>query len=171
MVYRKRGRLIQVLTVLAVCTFSSVNGADKHIFSTWESFESDKCASIWLIKRFIAPEAQIRFYPPGETITEGIAFDTPEARFRRYHNKSTFETLLAHYRIEDKTLIYLGRVIHDIEVNIWEKKLMPESLEVESTIREIISRDDIEVIASECRLYFDRLYEALQGQLDKTTQP
>ena len=64
------------------------------IFSTWEGFEADKCASIWLIKRFIDKNAVINFFPKGEIVKEGIPFDTPDAKFRRYHNMSTFESLL-----------------------------------------------------------------------------
>jgi len=91
-------------------------------FSTWDVFETDKCASIWLIKRFIDPKAEIRFFPHGTSITEGISFDTPEAKFRRYATKSTYETLLEHYDLKDPRLKYIGRIIHDIEVNVWEKR-------------------------------------------------
>jgi hypothetical protein len=35
------------------------------VFSTWEGFEADKCASIWLIKRFIDKNAVIKFFPKG----------------------------------------------------------------------------------------------------------
>ncbi|MEN8220770.1 MAG: chromate resistance protein ChrB domain-containing protein [Pseudomonadota bacterium] len=127
-------------------------------FSTWEGFEADKCASIWLIKRFIAPEAEIRFYPRGEWNMAGIAFDVPNARFRRYHNKATFETLLEHYQLNDKQLSYIARIIHDIEVNIWEKKRMAETSEVQNAMHEIIMQKDSKKILADCRSYFDRLY-------------
>lgn len=157
MVYGSPLKIIGCFIALMVIAFMNV--AQGEIFSTWEGLEADKCASIWLIKRFIDPAAEIRFYPKGKAITEGIPFDTPEASLRRYHNKSTFETLLEHYQINDAKLVYIGRIMHDIEVNIWEKKLMAESLQVESDIQAIDSQGATEKIIEQCRLYFDRLYE------------
>ena len=46
---------------------------NRMVFSTWDGFEVDKLASIWLIKRFIAPGAKVRLYPKGEA--SGKAFN------------------------------------------------------------------------------------------------
>jgi hypothetical protein len=129
------------------------------IFSTWEGFEVDKCASIWLIKRFVDKEAIIKFYPKGEPIKEGIPFDTPDAKFRRYHNMSTFESILRHYQLDDPKLVYTGKIIHDIEVNVWERKLMQETYSVEEEVNKIISNStgNHEVIEKSVK-YFDALY-------------
>ena len=120
----------------------------------------DKCASIWLIKRFIDENAVIKFFPRGKIIKEGIPFDTPDAIFRRYHNMSTFESLLKHYKPHDPKLIYIGRIIHDIEVNIWEKKVVKETLIVQDAVNKIIwnVKDRNEVIQKSC-IYFDLLYQ------------
>lgn len=131
-----------------------------QIFSTWEGFEVDKCASIWLIKRFIDKNAVIKFFAKGEIIKEGIPFDTPEAKLRRYHNMSTFESMLKHYNLQDQKLAYIGKIIHDIEVNIWEKKLYLETYRVQDEINKIIlnSKNSDEVIEKSCK-YFDLLYK------------
>jgi len=130
------------------------------VFSTWEGFEVDKCASIWLIKRFIDENAVIKFFPKGEIIKEGIPFDTPDAIFRRYHNMSTFESLLKHYKLQDPKLIYIGKIIHDIEVNIWEKKVLKETLMVQDAVNKILwnVKDRNEVIQKSGN-YFDSLYQ------------
>ena len=130
------------------------------IFSTWEGFEVDKCASIWLIKRFIDENAVIGFFPKGEAIKEGIPFDTPDAKFRRYHNMSTFESLLKHYKLKDPKLIYIGKIVHDIEVNIWERKVFDETRHVQDAVNRIIrnSKNSDEVIEKSCK-YFDSLYK------------
>jgi len=134
----------------------------KLVFSTWDIFEVDKCASIWLIKRFIDEKAEIRVFTKGEVIKEGIQFDTPEAEFRRYYNVSTFETLLRHYKIEDARCKYLGKVVYDIEINTWEKKVMKESRTVLKTINNIISEEKkSDKIIEKSLLYFDTLYEGL----------
>ena len=131
-----------------------------EMFSTWEGFETDKCASIWLIKRFVDKNAEIKFFPKGSKITKGILFDVPEARFRRYHNMSTYESLLKYYELKDPKLIFIGQIIHDIEINVWEKKVFKETPSVQQTIFSIIdqSGSPTEVIEKTCR-YFDRFYE------------
>jgi hypothetical protein len=136
------------------------------IFSTWEGFEADKCASIWLIKRFIDKNAIIKFFPKGEIIKEGIPFDTPDAKFRRYHNLTTFGSLLKHYHLQDPKLIYIGRIIHDIEINIWERKVMSETYKVQEEIDHIIrsSRSNDEVIEKSCR-YFNLLYHESMNRI------
>jgi len=161
-----------VLLFFVVLIFISIGyGRDANIFaaekilvfSTWEGFEADKCASIWLIKRFIDRNAVIKFFPRGEAIKEGIPFDTPEAKFRRYHNMSTFESLLKHYNMQDPKLIYVGKIIHDIEINIWEKKRMPETHQMQEDMHNIIlgSKGNDAVIEKSCR-YFDLFYKNLE---------
>lgn len=134
------------------------------VFATWDIFEVDKCASIWLIKRFIDTEAQIQLYPKGEQIKKGIPFDTPDAKFRRYHNASTYETLLRHYKIRDDWLIYIGRIVHDIEVNVWEKKVMKESHFVSNKVNSIInqSKSNREVIDGSL-IFFDAFFAELKN--------
>ncbi len=156
-------RTIHIIAgVLAVIVLNDAVSKEPDIFSTWEGFEADKCASVWLIKRFIAPQAEIRFYPRGEAITQGTAFDTPDADFRRHYNKSTFETLQEHYQITDLSIIYIGRIIHDIEVNIWGNKVMSETLQVMHEVQPIIAGEDSEKTIAECQTYFNQLYKKLE---------
>lgn len=135
----------------------------KQVFSTWEGFEPDKCASIWLIQRFIDKNAEIKFFPRGELIEEGIPFDTPDARFRRYANKSAFESFMDHYKLNDPKLIYIGKIIHDIEINIWERKIMQETYRVQDAITKIINekKDKVSII-KEGNRFFDNLYNELE---------
>ena len=126
----------------------------------WEGFEVDKCASIWLIKRFIDRNAIIRFYPANEVIGEGILFDTPDAKLRRYYNRSTFETLLQYYKLKDSRLEYVGKIIHDIEINTWDRKALRETLMIQEKVNRIIrnSKDNGETI-EKCSRFFNSLYE------------
>ncbi len=129
------------------------------VFSTWDIFEVDKLASIWLIKRFVDPEAQIKLYPKGDAIKEGIPFDTPDAKFRRYHNVSTYEMIRRHYKINDPRCQYISKIVHDIEINTWEKKVMAESRPVIDVIQQIItgSSTSDEIIVKGLQ-FFDQLY-------------
>lgn len=157
---------ICTLVLLFLLPFISKTPAAEVVFSTWDVFETDKCASIWLIKRFIDPKAEIRFSPHGTSITEGISFDIPEAKFRRYATKSTYETLLEHYDLKDPRLKYIGRLIHDIEVNVWEKKVYNESTKVLEAIRLIIVKNEgnNKAIMEKSLEYFDVLYQVSLGR-------
>ena len=135
------------------------------VFSTWEGFEVDKCAAIWLIKRFVDSKAQFKFFPKGEIITEGIPFDTPDAELRRGRNQSTFESIANKYAITDNAIIEMGKIIYDIEVNVWGKKIYQKSRKIKEDIREIIdtSKND-EDILKKSESYFDNLYKTLMNQ-------
>jgi hypothetical protein len=148
-----------------VPTCATADEDAQHLFSTWEGFEVDKCASIWLIKKFVDKDAVFRFFPKGETIHTGTPFDTPDAQLRRYHNRSTFESILLRYGLVDEKLVYVGRIVHDVEINIWQKKAMPETLSVQEMVNSIIknSNSNEEVIEKSSE-YFDALYrKALPG--------
>ncbi|MCD6389204.1 MAG: chromate resistance protein [Desulfobulbaceae bacterium] len=157
---------IYVLVLLFLLPFIPKTQATESIFSTWDIFETDKCASIWLVKRFVDPKVEIKFFPHGTFITEGVLFDTPEAKFRRYATKSTYETLMEHYELNDTRLKFIGRLIHDIEVNVWEKKVYPESPEVLEAIRSIIVENggDNEAIMEKSLRYFDAFYQGLEHE-------
>lgn len=132
--------------------------AEPALYSTWANFEADKCASLWLIKRFIDPTATFRFYPSGVRIDQGIAFDTPDAPFRRTHNQSTFERLLDHYAFRNPTLLDLGRLLHDIEINTWAP-ILPETVQLLKDLEPWFAKNENPHATSAfCLDYFDRYY-------------
>lgn len=133
------------------------------VFTTWEVFEVDKCASIWLITRFIDKEAVIKIIPRGEFAVVGTPFDMPEAKFSRTFNMSTYELFLTHYSLSDPKLIKIGKIVHDVEINTWDRKKYPESRKILGAINEIImnSKDSVEIIEKSLR-YFDEIYEAVE---------
>jgi hypothetical protein len=157
------GVILMVLIGLSTPTCATEPSSDPLIFSTWDIFEVDKCASIWLIKRFIDPKARIVVYPKGDAIPEGIPFDTPDAKFRRYQNASTYETFMRHYKIQDDRLLYIGKIVHDIEVNTWGKKAMKETRHVQNEVNRIItdSKTSTELIENSL-LFFDTFYSELK---------
>ncbi len=154
---------IGLLSLCVVACFAAADPArDKgQVYSTWDIFEPDKCASIWLIKRHIDPGAVFRFYPRGAVIEVGIAFDTPDAELRRYHDRSTFETLLQHGRLDTPQLVYLGRLIHDMEINTWERKALAETRALESELQKGLAEGDPEKLVDVCL----ELFDGIQGKL------
>ena len=142
--------------------------AEQEVFYTWEGLEADKLASIWLIKRFIAPGARVIFCPKGEIMKEGTAFDTPYSDIARKFDKSTFESLLEHYALTDQKLVNIGKLIHDIEINLWEEKVFRQSKEIEIMVVDLLNTGkSSEQIIDEAVGYFDRLYSELPKVLDR----
>lgn len=152
---------VHFILIVIVTLLIAVNGtgAGEAVYSTWNDFEADKLASIWLIKRFIAPEAQIEIYSKGEIIKRGVQFDTPYADLSRKFNLSTFESLLRYYKINDARLNRMGEIIHDVEINVWEEKAFENSREIAVNISVIIeeSNSNNEIINRSLK-YFDGLF-------------
>jgi len=129
-------------------------------YATWKGFEPDKCASIWLIKRFIDTGASFTFHKKNTHITTGIPFDVPQAKWRRYARMSTFEFILQDKKIKDPVLVEIGRRIHDMEINIWQAKRFEDTLRLQDTIETITKEaaNRTELILDVCS-FFDRLYQ------------
>jgi hypothetical protein len=88
--------------------------------------KTDRIACPWLIRRFIDPDAEILYVPPGRVLeaaaTEGAhSFDAPGATYEHRHGGCTFETLIADYHLDnDPALVRLARIVHaaDIEADL-----------------------------------------------------
>jgi hypothetical protein len=159
MVPRDVIRLIARFLLLAALfgSLSAAHSSGGQAYVTWNVFEPDKCASIWLIKRFVASDADFLFFDPESDPPKGILFDTPNALFTRSHNKSTFESLVDHHRISDASVAYIGRLMHDIEINTWRRKVLPESRAIESELNQaLLDRAPGEAV-ERCLNYFDEL--------------
>lgn len=71
---------------------------------------------------------------------------------------------MSKYKIGDSALIEIGRIIHDIEINYWNKQLKGDSESSERQIREIIdSSPDSYVRFEKGFRYFDNLYKEKSG--------
>jgi len=157
----------KLLLLATACAF--LNAAQTtSVWATWDVFEPDTCASVWLIKRHINPKATFRFLPKGTPIREGTAFDTPEAKFRRYATAATYESLLGSYGITDRAAVRIGVLIHEIEINPWSRRSNSESIEVERRVREIVAvaKDNNDLI-EKVMTYFDQLAADLAKRIGR----
>lgn len=128
-------------------------------FVTWQGLEADKLASMWLIKRFVDQDAKFLLLARGSRAEQGIAFDVPSAVYKRSHNLSTFEHILEDKQLHDERLLYIGRIIHDIEINTWETKKLQQTAEVQEALQKIIDRQPDEQLAIGLAMeFFDQLY-------------
>jgi hypothetical protein len=136
--------------------------------STWVTRQGvfiDRIASAWLIRRFIDPDAQLKFVPsrgykpqPGE-----VRFDMYAGEFTHAGDHCTFESLLTHFALDDPALRALGEIVHDIDCKD-EKFGRPEAAGVLAIIQGIAhaTTDDHQRI-ERGSLVLDGLY----GQLSR----
>ena len=132
---------------------------NSHLFSTGRSMEVDRCASAWLIKRYIDTQAEFAFFDDGQLITHGTAFDTPDARFCRTHNTSTFEVLTRYFGIVDLKIEIIAAAIHEIEINYWAgKKKNQLAREIDRKVSNIIhTNPEPDRCLQECFRFFDQV--------------
>jgi hypothetical protein len=74
----------------------------------------DRLSCVWLIRRFIDPEAVVRYSPtpePGE-----VGFDMPHGEFTHRGPLCTFETMVRAFALEDPSLQPMGEIIHEIDL-------------------------------------------------------
>ncbi|HEX4959231.1 MAG TPA: chromate resistance protein ChrB domain-containing protein [Thermoanaerobaculia bacterium] len=75
----------------------------------------DRLACAWLIRRFIDPQAEIRY---ADAPAEGeVSFDLRDADFGHRGNRCTFETMLAAFGLgDDPALAALAGIVHEIDL-------------------------------------------------------
>jgi hypothetical protein len=78
----------------------------------------DRISSAWLIRRFIDPNAIIRFVDPAsyEHAPGELRFDMFDGEYTHRGDYCTFETLVAHFALHDAALRALAEIVHDIDV-------------------------------------------------------
>ena len=77
----------------------------------------DRCASAWLIRRFIDSKARFTFAPEEQVPRESVPFDMfHESGFGHRGDDCTFETLQKEFRIRDPRVKVIAEIIHDADL-------------------------------------------------------
>ena len=77
----------------------------------------DRCASAWLIRRFIDAKARIAFAPEDQVPPRAVPFDMFHERgFGHRGGDCTFETLEKEFRVHDPRVVGIGQMIHDADL-------------------------------------------------------
>jgi hypothetical protein len=74
----------------------------------------DRLACAWLIRRFIDPQAVIRYREQPEA--DEVAFDMADGRFGHVGNLCTFETMLRAFELSAAGLLLLAEIVHEIDL-------------------------------------------------------
>ncbi|HXQ02420.1 MAG TPA: chromate resistance protein ChrB domain-containing protein, partial [Candidatus Udaeobacter sp.] len=79
--------------------------------------EIDRVGSAWLIARFIDRKPKFDFASTADANPGAIAFDMLDAEFSHHGNYCTFETLIRRFAISDKSIVKIGEMIHDADLD------------------------------------------------------
>ena len=119
----------------------------------------DRLASVWLIRRFIDPQARfVWLATPADCPRRAVGFDFDGATFTHVGARVTFETLLAAFDLETPALLRLGTLVHALDAGGVQP---PETTGVERVLagmREAIADDD--QLAQAAAGVFEGLYVA-----------
>ncbi len=74
----------------------------------------DRLACIWLIRRFVNPDAPVRYSLHPEP--DEVAFDMSEGEFGHQGNLCTFETMLLKFALADASLRAMAEIVHEIDL-------------------------------------------------------
>ena len=121
----------------------------------------DRCASAWLLKRFVDPEAEFAFMEEGDRLPGAIPFDMSGVELGHHRGRCTFEAILAKHKLKDPALVELGRIIRSADLLDADETLEGPGLDLLFRGLLHLSEDDHKVLAL-AKPVLDALYAALQ---------
>ncbi len=133
---------------------------------TWENVAVDRMACAWLIRRWIDPQAEFTFVPPGtEPLPEGAEpFDIPGVRLSHRRGRSSFSTFLREFNLPDPRLQRIARIVDEADV-VMEAAVEPAAPGLDLICRGLrrTSPDDLTAIERGALIY-DALYAVLEDE-------
>lgn len=130
----------------------------------------DRLACIWLIRRFINPQAVIRYRKTAQA--SEVPFDMDRGEFRHQGNLCTFEVMVQSFRLQDPGLQTIGEIVHEIDLRDG-LYLHPQIAGIEALLRGWLLADfPDEELESHGIALFEGLYVAcLKDTPQITTKP
>ena len=129
---------------------------------TRERPKIDRLACPWLIRRFIDPDAEIRYVPTTQVLavaeSEGaIPFDVPGVELTHAGPLCSFDAFLERYRLEDVALARLAEIVRAADTDTLDRSPQAPGLLAISLGLGANIEDDQELLATALPLY-DALY-------------
>ena len=140
---------------------------------TWvtrEGVHVDRMASAWLIRRFIDPDARIKFVPARgyRPRPRELRFDMVDAEYTHVGEDCTFQTLVARFGLRDRGLTAIGEVVHDIDCKD-ERFGRAETAGIAGVIRGIaVAQPDDDARLERGAAIFDDLYAYFRARRSPT---
>jgi hypothetical protein len=126
----------------------------------------DRMACAWLIRRYLDPEAEFRFFEdPAEVLEGAELFDVAGARPSHHGDDCSFETFLKEYELRDPLLAEIAEIVHDADL-MDEKYGRPESEGLDAVIRGMqLALPDDEALIHHTDALFDGLHAFLRREV------
>ena len=121
----------------------------------------DRCASAWLLKRFVDADAEFGFVEEGEPVGDAIPFDMSGVVLGHHRGRCTFEAVLAAHQLTEPSLLELGLIIRSADLLDAEETLEGPGLDLLFRGLIHLTPDDQEVLRL-AEPVLDALYAALQ---------
>jgi hypothetical protein len=134
-----------------------------RVWATRTPLWADRLACAWLVRRFVDPEAVLRWLAKEETAPpDAIGFAFDGASFANRAGRVTFEVLLAHFGLDrNEALAKIGAIVHSLEVR--DAALVPEAAGVQTLLRGATRRaSTADALLAEAEKTFDLLYDAYE---------
>jgi hypothetical protein len=134
------------------------------LWATRQGCHVDRTACIWLIRRFVDPDASFTFFgDPAEAPEWAELFDVVGARLSHHGEDCSFETFLKEYNLDDPVLREIAEIVHDADL-MDEKYARPESEGLDAIVRgmQLSLPDDLTLSG-----YTDALYDGLYAYLSR----
>ncbi|WP_051308942.1 chromate resistance protein ChrB domain-containing protein [Desulfogranum japonicum] len=125
-------------------------------WATGKAVEVDRCAAAWLIARKVDTTAEFIFLEDNQLPPkQATPFDLPVAELRRDHKRSTYESILAKYNIQDQKSIEIGKLVRLIELNFFGQNTQ-DARTLETDLRKLFHESaDNEESYQRCFQYLD----------------
>jgi hypothetical protein len=118
----------------------------------------DRTACVWLIKRYLDPEAEFHYFGDlTEAPEDAELFDVAGARLSHHGDDCSFETFLKEYELTDPVLTEIAEIVHDADL-MDEKYGRVESEGLDAIIRGMqLALPDDEALIEHSDAVFDGL--------------
>ena len=136
------------------------------LWATRRGCHVDRTGCVWLIRRYLDPEAEFRFFEDPAEAPEGAElFDVAGARLSHHGDDCSFETFLKEYALRDLVLAEIAEIVHDADL-MDEKYGRPESEGLDAVIRGMqLDLPDDEVLTRHTDAIFDGLHAFLRREV------
>ncbi len=126
----------------------------------------DRTACVWLIRRFLDPDATFSFFrDPDKAPKDAELFDVAGARLSHHGEDCSFETFLKEYDLEDPVLSEIAEIVHDADL-MDEKYGRPESEGLDAIVRGMqLSLPDDEALIHHTDALYNGLYTYLSREV------
>ncbi len=138
---------------------------NEHAYATTTPLEFDKCCAMWLIRRFIDPNATFKIYPQGIPLAGPRVFDVAGTAWSRQHRRCTSDCIWEDLEVSDAAAGQMVRMAHQVELGRWHLDEFPQAQQCQAEVLRIIQQvRDPDDCAKRTIEYFDAMYTRLRRE-------